>query len=59
MSHEYDIASPGVAKLSESLRAFGYDLPTPLVDIIDTSISASARNIWIDMMRNGASLRIN
>ncbi|WP_438382515.1 ATP-binding protein [Asaia sp. BMEF1] len=58
MSPEYDIASPGAGELLESLRAFGYDLPTALADIIDNSISASARNIWIDMMWNGASSRI-
>ncbi|MBT2189297.1 ATP-binding protein [Sphingobium nicotianae] len=58
MSPEYDIASPGAAELFESLRAFGYDLPTALADIIDNSISASARNIWIDMTWDGAASRI-
>lgn len=58
MSPEYDLASPGAAELFESLRAFGYDLPTALADIIDNSISASARNIWIDMIWAGAESRI-
>lgn len=58
MSHEYDIANPGAAELFESLRAFGYDLPTALADIIDNSITARARNIWIDMIWNGPSSRI-
>lgn len=49
MSAEYDIANPGAGELFESLRAFGYDLPTALADIVDNSISAKARNIWIDM----------
>jgi hypothetical protein len=57
-AEEYDLASPGAAELFESLRAFGYDLPTALADIIDNSISASARNIWIDMTWDGAASRI-
>lgn len=57
-SPEYDIANPGAAELFESLRAFGYDLPTALADIIDNSITARARNIWIDMIWNGSASRI-
>ena len=58
MSADYDIASPGAAELFESLRAFGYDLPTALADIIDNSISAEARNIWIDMQWDGQDSRV-
>lgn len=58
MSPDYDIASPGAAELFESLRAFGYDLPTALADIIDNSITAMARNIWIDMLWDGEASRI-
>jgi hypothetical protein len=58
MSPDYDIVSPGAAELFESLRAFGYDLPTALADIIDNSLSASARNIWIDMIWDGPGSRI-
>ena len=50
---EYDLASPGAAELFESLRAFGYDLPTALADIIDNSISAEAKNVWIEMLWSG------
>lgn len=57
-TEDYDLASPGAAELFESLRAFGYDLPTALADIIDNSISASARNIWIEMIWNGPGSRI-
>lgn len=58
MSADYDLASPGAAELFESLRAFGYDLPTALADIIDNSISAQARNVWIDMRWAGSQSRI-
>ena len=43
MSADYDIANPGAAELFESLRAFGYDLPTALADIVDNSITAKDR----------------
>ncbi|WP_232494802.1 ATP-binding protein [Novosphingobium kaempferiae] len=54
----YDLANPGAAELFESLRAFGYDLPTAFADIIDNSISAQARNVWIDMQWAGPGSRI-
>lgn len=58
MSLEYDLASPGAAELFESLRAFGYDLPTAIADIIDNSITAQARNVWIDMLWAGSASRV-
>lgn len=58
MSAEYDIANPGAAELFESLRAFGYDLPTALADIVDNSIAAKARNVWIDLIWAGQESRI-
>ena len=32
----------------ESLRATGYSLPDAICDLIDNSITAGARNVWID-----------
>ena len=58
MSLDYDIANPGAAELFESLRAFGYDLPTALADIVDNSITANARNIWIELIWAGSDSRI-
>jgi hypothetical protein len=57
-TEDYDLANPGAAELFESLRAFGYDLPTALADIIDNSISAEAKNVWIDMLWDGRNSRI-
>lgn len=57
-TEDYDLASPGATELFESLRAFGYDLPTALADIIDNSVSAGARNIWIEMIWDGPLSRI-
>ena len=42
-----------------SLRAFGYDLATALADLIDNSITARARNIWIDFRWNGEQSTIS
>lgn len=58
MQADYDIANPGAAELFESLRAFGYDLPTALADVVDNSISAGARNVWIDLLWDGQKSRI-
>jgi hypothetical protein len=50
----YDLARPEAASLIESLRAFGYELPTALADLVDNSITAEARHVWIDFFWAGA-----
>jgi hypothetical protein len=37
----------------ESLRAFGYELATALADLIDNSVFAGTRNVWIDFEWDG------
>jgi hypothetical protein len=37
----------------ESLRAFGYDLPTAVADLVDNSIAAGAENVWLNFFWNG------
>ena len=54
----HEIASPDAASMFESLRAFGYELPTALADLIDNSVFAGARNIWIDFEWNGETSTI-
>jgi len=49
LSSEYDIVNPGAAAMIESLRAYGYSLNTAISDLIDNSISADAKNIWIHL----------
>lgn len=49
----FDLAPPQAASLVESLRAFGYELPTALADLVDNSITAGARHIWIDFHWDG------
>lgn len=50
---EFDIAAPHAASLVESLRAFSYELPTALADLVDNSITAGAKNVWIDFHWDG------
>src|SRR5437867_12415986 len=50
----YDETPPRAASLVESLRAFGYELPTALADLVDNSITAEAKRIWIDFYWSGA-----
>lgn len=41
---------PRASVLAESLRAFGYDLGTAIADLVDNSISAGAKRIWVDFI---------
>ena len=34
---EYDVVAPDASAMIESLRAFGYDLPTAIADLIDNT----------------------
>lgn len=51
----YDLAEPRADAMIQSLRAFGYDLPTAVADLIDNSISAGAKNIWLEFLWSGAA----
>jgi hypothetical protein len=37
----------------ESLRSFGYNLQTAIADLLDNSISAQAKNIWLNFCWDG------
>lgn len=49
-----DVVPPHAASLAEALRAFSYDLPTAIADLVDNSISAKAKNIWVDFYWDGS-----
>lgn len=51
---DYIIVAPQPSALIESLRAFGYTTQTAIADIVDNSITAGARNIWIDFNWEGS-----
>jgi hypothetical protein len=54
----FDSTPPRAAAILESLRAFGYDLPTAVADVVDNSISAGARHVWLSFDWNGADSTI-
>lgn len=52
-SDTFRIVAPDPSALIESLRAFGYTTETAVADLIDNSLTAGARNIWVDLDWNG------
>lgn len=54
----YDLAQPDPASLVESLRAFGYNLQTAIADLIDNSVAAKAKHIWIHFQWAGTDSQI-
>jgi hypothetical protein len=50
---EYEIVDPNPSAMIESLRAYGYSLNTAIADLLDNSISAEAKNIWIHFQWEG------
>lgn len=49
----YEVVDPHAEALSESLRAFGYNLPTAIADVVDNSITAKAKHVEIDLFWAG------
>ena len=50
---DYEITPPPADALSESLRGFGYSIETAIADIIDNSITARAKNVWVNISLGG------
>ena len=48
MSSEYEILAPAPSATIESLTGVGYSLKTAIADLVDNSITAMAKNIWLD-----------
>lgn len=46
---DFEISTPSAAAMLESLRAYGYSLNSAIADLIDNSITAKARNVWITL----------
>ena len=53
LNSEFDVVAPRADALMESLRATGYSLPDAVSDLIDNSITAEARNIWLNFHWSG------
>jgi Histidine kinase-, DNA gyrase B-, and HSP90-like ATPase len=50
----YELAPPRAAAMIESLRGVGYSTATALADLIDNSISAGCRSVWLEFKFEGA-----
>jgi len=46
-------AEPEASSMIETFRAIGYSIETAIADILDNSISAGAKNVWIDYFWKG------
>ena len=47
MSINHEICQPSASAQFQAVRAYGYDIPRAIADIIDNSITASAKNVYI------------
>jgi hypothetical protein len=50
---EKTAAEPEASSMIETFRAIGYNIETAIADIIDNSISAGAKNIWVNFEWKG------
>lgn len=48
-------AVPHAAPFLESMRGVGYSLESSIADLIDNSISAGSRNVWLDFRWAGST----
>ncbi len=55
MDKTFDVVPPCADNLMESLRGTGYSLQGAVSDLIDNSITAGARNVWLHFHWSGAS----
>ena len=51
-------AEPEAASMIETFRAVGYNVGSAIADIINNSISAMAKNIWVDYNWEGPNSKI-
>lgn len=52
-------AEPAASAMIETFRAIGYSIETAIADIIDNSITAGAKNIWIDYDWKGSKTTLS
>ena len=59
MSLKSRSAPPRASAMIEALRGLGYTTSTALADIIDNSISAEAKSVWMDFAWNGEASHVS
>ena len=58
LNSAHDIVEPRASAMIESFRDLGYNLPTAIADLIDNSITAEAKNIWLNFIWNGSASHV-
>lgn len=53
-----EVVNPSAAALIEALRAFGYTVSTSIADLLDNSVAAGAKRIWIDFNWDGPNTHV-
>jgi len=53
------LAEPEASSMIETFRAIGYSIETAIADIIDNSITAGAKNIWVDYDWKGSKTTLS
>lgn len=48
-------AIPEASSMIETFRAIGYNIETAIADIIDNSVSANAKNVWVNFEWKGSA----
>lgn len=58
LNSAHDIVEPRASAMIESFRDLGYNLPTAIADLIDNSITAEAKKIWLNFIWNGSASHV-
>ena len=45
----FEVVEPNAPAMIESMRSVGYTAQAAVADLVDNSISAQARNVWVDI----------
>jgi hypothetical protein len=59
MNEEFEICNPNPSSTIISLSGVGYSLKTAIADLVDNSITAMSKNIWIELKWDGPQSSIS
>src|SRR5688572_19848565 len=55
---DFEVVEPNAAAMIESMRAVGYTPQAAIADLIDNSLSARAKNVWLTLFWDGVNSHI-
>jgi hypothetical protein len=59
LNSDFEILAPAPSATIESLTGVGYSLKTAIADLVDNSITAMSKNIWLDLHWDGPNSYIS